>query len=358
MSQPWARRPVVRVLLAVGVATLGLAVLGAGLLALMEGGAKAGHRLGELSFGWVGLALLVWMASLPVQALRWRALLPVLRPPPVGRLAWVIFGANALTLAIPGPVGELAAAWYMRHRHGIPMVTALAASLLARAVAILVFGLSTLALWPIVAASLPADLVRMVTPVALLTGLVTLPILGLCWRPAAMVGWVGGWLARVLPARHAARIGGRVAWWVGCFTAVGDIPVRRWLVAGGYSFVNLLLLTLSTIVSMNAIGIPVRPVGTLFVQALTAVASVAGVLVPGGFGAVEVLLVALFPTFATGTPADAVFAAIALRWIHLLTLLAGVPAMVWLIATLPGEPEALEPVFAAELREELGGPGV
>jgi len=349
----WYRRPVARVVIAVLLSTAGLAVLGGGLLALMEGAEQAGRRLTHLSPGWVALAVLVWSGSLPIQGLRWRALLPGTERPPVARLAWVIFGANALTLALPGPVGEFGAAWYLRHRYGIPMVTALAATLLARAVALLVFGLATLALWPLVAASLPADLVRLVTPIAVLTGVVTLPILGLCWRPAAMVGWVGGVLARVLPARFAERVATRVDWWVRCFTAVGAIPAHRWLQAAGYSFANLCLLTASTLCSMYAAGIPCDPLGTLFVQALTAVASVAGVLVPGGFGAVELLLVALFPTFAEGTAADAVFAAITLRWVHLLTLLAGVPAMAWLVATLPGEPEALAPVFAERLREEL-----
>lgn len=353
MKTPWSRRPVARVLIAVLLTTIALAVLGGGILALMEGGEQAGRRLTQIAPGWLVVALLIWMTSLPVQGLRWRALLPVAEPPPVGRLAWVIFGANALTLAIPGPVGELAGAWYLRHRHGVPMVTALAASLLARALAILVFGLSTLALWPIVASSLPDDVVTLVTPIAVITGLITLPIVGLCHRPAAMVGWVGAILARVLPERLAERVSGRVAWWVRCFTAVGEIPLRRWALAAGCCVANLLLLTGSTIATLHALNIPVDPVGTLFVQALTAVASVAGVLVPGGFGAVEVLMVALFPTFAVGDAADAVFVAIALRWVHLLTLLLGVPAMMWLAATLPGEPEALEPMFAARMREEL-----
>ncbi|MDP2310178.1 MAG: lysylphosphatidylglycerol synthase transmembrane domain-containing protein [Pseudomonadota bacterium] len=352
---PWYRRPAARVILAVLLSSIGITVLGGGILALMEGAAQTGRRLIELSPGWLALSLGVWMTSLGVQGLRWRALLPVRSRPPAAMLAWVVFGANALSLALPGPVGEFAAAWYLRHRYGVPMVTALAAALLARALAVLMFGLSTLVLWPIVATSLPDDVVVLVTPIALLTGLVSLPMAALCYRPAGMVRWSGVLLTRVLPARIAARVAGRVDWWVRCFAAVGEISPGRWAQAAALCLVNLLVLSVSTMFSLSAAGVPSDPLGVVFMQALTAVASVAGVLVPGGFGAVEVLVVALFPTFAVGDTADAVFVAFALRWVHMLTLLLGVPAMLWLIATLPAEPEQLAPLFAESLRGELEG---
>ncbi|MES2644147.1 MAG: lysylphosphatidylglycerol synthase transmembrane domain-containing protein [Myxococcota bacterium] len=351
---PWYRRPAARVVIAILVSSVGITLVGGGILSLMEGAEKAGRRLTELSPGWLALSLLVWMGSLGVQGLRWRALLPLQTRPPATMLAWVVFGANALTLAIPGPVGEFAAAWYLRHRYGVPMVTALAATLLGRALAILMFGVSTLVLWPLVATSLPDDVVRLVTPIAVVTGLVTLPIAALCYRPAAMVRWSGALLTRVLPAKIAGRIAGRVDWWVRCFAAVGDISPWRWAQAAALCLVNLLVLSVSTLLSLRAAGIPADTLGVLFMQALTAVASVAGVLVPGGFGAVEVLVVALFPTFAVGDTADAVYTAFVLRWVHLLTLLLGVPAMTWLIATLPAEPEKLEPLFEESLRRELG----
>ncbi|MDP2316651.1 MAG: lysylphosphatidylglycerol synthase transmembrane domain-containing protein [Pseudomonadota bacterium] len=351
--KPWYRGPAARVVFGVVATGVALTVLGGGILALMEGAEQAGRRLANLSMGWLALSLAVWMTSLLVQGLRWRALLPVASRPPAAMLGWVLFGTNALTLALPGPVGEFAAAWYLRHRYGVPMVTALAATLLARALAILVFGVTTLVMWPFLAMSLPADVVRLVTPIAVVTGLVTLPIVGLVYRPAGMVRLVGTLLAKVLPARLAARVGGRVDWWVRCFTAVGDIPARRWAEAAVLCLANLALLSVSTMCSLRAAAIPIDPVGTVFMQALTAVASVTGVFVPGGFGAVEVLVVALFPTFAVGDTADAVFAAFALRWVHLLTLLLGVPAMTWLIATLPAQPEELEPMFAESLRREL-----
>ncbi len=351
--KPWYRSPVARLLIAVSLTFVGVTVLGGGILALLEGASQAGRRLTHLDPGWLGLSIAVWLCSLAIQGLRWRALLPVRNRPPAGMLAWVVFGANALTLALPGPVGEFAAAWYLRHRYGVPMVTALAATLLGRALAILTFGVATLALWPVVAVSLPDDVVRLVTPIAVLTGLVTLPIVGLCARPAGMVRLVGRFLAWALPARLAGRVSGRVDWWVRCFTAVGEIPLRRWAEAAALCVLNLLVLSTSTVCALHAAGIPTDPLGTVFVQALTAVASIAGVLVPGGFGAVEVLVVALFPTFAVGDTADAVFAAFTLRWVHLLTLLLGVPAMSWLIATLPSEPEKLEPLVTETLAREL-----
>lgn len=350
----WYRRPAARVVLAVLLSSIGITLLGGGILTMMEGAARAGRRLVDLSPGWLALSLLVWMTSLGVQGLRWRALLPVRTRPPAAMLAWVVFGANALSLAIPGPVAELAGAWYLRHRYGVPMVTALAAALLSRALAVVMFGLASLVLWPIVATSLPDDVVRLVTPIALVVCLVSLPMAALCYRPAAMVRWSGALLTSVLPASISGRFAGRIDWWVRCFTAVGEISPWRWAEAAALCLLNLLVLGTSTLLSLWAAGIPSDPLGVLFMQALTTVASVAGLLVPGGLGAVEVLVIALFPTFAVGDTADAVFVAFALRWIHVLTLLLGMPAMVWLIATLPAEPGELEPLFAESLRAELG----
>ncbi len=346
-------RPVVRLLISVGATLVGITVVGGVILALLEGSEKAGRRLGEIDVGWLALSLAIWSASAVLQALRWRALLPVARRPPPGMLTWIVLGANALTLAVPGPVGEFASAWYLRHRYGVPMVTALAATLLGRALAILCFGIATLTLWPLRAAALPPDVVQLVTPIALVTGGITLPIAWLCFRPGHAVAFVGGMLNRVLRGERAVRVRERVAWWTQCFAALGSIGASRWATAVGLCFLNLGVMSVSTLTSLRAVGIVADPLGTVFMQSITAVASVAGILVPGGFGAVEVLVVAIFPTFASGTTADAVFAAVALRSIHLLTLLLGLPAMLWLIATLPAEAEAMEPLMSETMRGEL-----
>lgn len=344
------RSPVRRILAVVVLSLIAVNVLAFGVLSAMEGVAATGERFRTLAPGWVALALLVWSTSMLFQALRWRALLPTVSRPPTLGLAWVLFGGNALTLAMPGPVGEFGAAWYLRQRYGVPMATALAATLLGRFVALLVFGVATLVLWPFVDAG-PAE--QYLGPLAIVTGLSTLPLVVVCWRPALMTELVGKVAGLVLRGERLSRVQGRVVWWTKCFAAVGTIGWKRWVEAAFWSTCNLFILTLSTLLTLHAAGVEAAPVATLFVQALTAVASVAGMLIPGGFGAVELLLVAFFPVLAEGTVADAVFCATVLRAVHILTLTAGIPAMLWLMATLPEEPGKLRPLLQDAVEKEL-----
>lgn len=338
------------------MSVVAFAVVGFAILRFLDG-AKAADRLRAISPGWMALALLTWSLSIGVQTLRLRALVPVSPRPPLSGFAFVILGSNAIHLALPGPVAELGAAWALRQRYGVPMPTALAAALLARVLALAIFGIVTLALWPLVADRLPEHVAMAVTPLAIATGLLGSGLVVLLMRPAAAAGLAARFADRfaALPllSRHAERIGGRLRWWARCVAAVGELPLSRWAEAAALSLMNLLVLTASALLTLRAVGFAADPLGTLFMQALTAVASVAGLLVPGGLGAVEVLVVLLFPLYAEGTTADAVFAALALRSVHLATLVLGIPAMSWLIATLPDDPAERELALADALATDL-----
>jgi hypothetical protein len=354
------RHPRLRALLAAGMSLVGFAVVGFAILRFLDG-ARAAERLRSISPGWMALALLAWCLSIGVQTLRLRALVPASPRPPLTGFAFIVLGSNAVHLALPGPVAELGAAWALRQRYGVPMPSALAAALLARVLALAIFGIVTLALWPLVADRLPENVAMAVTPLAGATGLLSLGLFVLLMRPVAVAGLAAGFadrLAAVPPlARHADRLGSRLRWWARCFAAVGELPLSRWLEAAALSVVNLLVLTGSALLTLRAVGFDAAPLGTLFMQALTAVASVAGLFVPGGLGAVEVLVVLLFPLYAAGTTSDAVFAALALRSVHLVTLLLGIPAMSWLIATLPDDPAERELALAGTLAADLDARG-
>ncbi len=356
---PAVRRPRLRALVAAGMSLLGFAVVGYAILRFLEGAAVA-ERLRTISPGWLLLALLAWSLSIGVQTLRLRALVPASPRPPLSGFALVILGSNAVHLALPGPVAELGAAWALRQRYGVPMPSALAAALLARVLALAIFGLATLGLWPLVADRLPPSVSSAVWPLAISTGLLGAGLLGLLARPSAVAAFAAGLadrLGRSPPlARYAERLGSRLRWWARCFAAVGELPLSRWAEAAALSVLNLLVLTGSALLTFRALGLDAALLGTLFMQALTAVASVAGLLVPGGLGAVEVLVVLLFPLYAEGTTADAVFAALALRSVHLVTLVIGIPAMSWLIATLPDDPVERDEALAGALAADLDSP--
>jgi hypothetical protein len=347
-----------RLLVTAGVSTLTFGSIGFAILGSLEGLEPALGRLASLRPGPAVGAVAVWALSPFAQGYRLRALLPVRERPGGPEAAWLLLGGNALNLTLPGPVGEFASAWFLRQRHGVPMPAALAAGLLGRALALAVFGAVTVVLWPFAADGLPASVAGSLGPIAIATGLLTVPLAWLCVRPLALLRLADAVISRlvVVPALAGpvGRIQARVRWWARCFAAVGAVSFGRWAEAAGWSLVNLAILTTSTLLTLASAGIEADPLGTLFMQAITAVASVAGMLVPGGFGAVEILIVALFPVFAVGTTADAVFAAVALRAVHIVTLTLGVPAMGWLAAALPGEPVAMQRDVEAMLEAELG----
>lgn len=356
MTPPPRVRPWLRVLVSAALTFAALAGFGFAALRMLDG-VDASARLWELSPGWLAAALAAWSLSVVVQALRLRALVPVRPSPPVAGFVAVVLGSNAVHLALPGPIAELGAAWALRQRYGVPMPSALAAALLARVLALAIFGVVTLAMWPLVATRVPAGLSAALGPLALVTGLAGFGLLGVLARPVQVVVLAARLAERLggvpVLARHAARFGDRLRWWARCFAAVGGVPMGRWLQAAGLSVVNLAVLTGSALLTLRALGIDADPLGTTFMQALTAVASVAGLLVPGGLGAVEVLVVLLFPLYAVGSTADAVVAALLLRAVHLTTLVFGIPAMSWLVATLPADAHARTLAMSDALKADL-----
>jgi uncharacterized membrane protein YbhN (UPF0104 family) len=84
-------------------------------------------------------AAIAFVLVFPAMGLRWRALIPGAREAGVGALAISAVAASGqlVGIALPGPVGEVAAAALVRRRWGIAAPLALAASLHARVLGLL-----------------------------------------------------------------------------------------------------------------------------------------------------------------------------------------------------------------------------
>jgi uncharacterized membrane protein YbhN (UPF0104 family) len=323
---------------------LGIALTGTALLAALEGFEATGHRLETLN----GLALFgswaIWACTVIPQGQRWSALLPSPQAPGPWRLSGVLMGSNLLNLALPGPVGELGAAWFLRRRYGVPLALALASTLLGRVLALLVFVTVTLLCWPFL--SVPETTARWLQPLCLLLFLGGLALLPLLIAPQ----WLLHTLSRVLSALpFGQRFLPRIRWWLDCFSQLGHLGPRRWLRALGWSLVNTLLLGCSGYLCFSASGASVSLLGSVFIQSLTAVASVAAILIPSGLGAVDITFVGAFPAIAQGNLGDAVLCATTLRLIQIATLFCGVPAVPILLAQLVTQPGAT----VAQLQSEL-----
>ena len=316
-------------LLLLFAALLGVGLAGTAFLTALEGVEATGRRLSELHWPTLLAAWAAWACTVIPQGRRWSALLSSEQAPGPWQLTGVLMGAHVLNLALPGPVGELGAAWYLRRRYGVPLALALVSSLMGRVLALLVFAAVTLLCWPFL--SVPPDTARWLGPLALLLALGTLPLLPLLLAPRPLLQLLSGFLP-FLP--FGARFAPRITWWLQCFTQMGHLGPRRWLRALGWSLCNTLLLGCSGYLCFSASGIPASFLGSIFIQSLTAVASVISILIPSGLGAVDITFVGAFPSVAQGNLGDAVFCATTLRLVQIGTLFCGVPAMPMLLSQL------------------------
>jgi uncharacterized membrane protein YbhN (UPF0104 family) len=101
---------------------------------------------GRMRPGLLALGLLAAAASIVAMGMRWRALVPRARERgltlPV--MTALVAVAQLLGSALPGPVGELAAAGLLKRRGGVPVEEALASAVHARALGLLASALLAL----------------------------------------------------------------------------------------------------------------------------------------------------------------------------------------------------------------------
>lgn len=277
--------------------------LGFGLLAALEGTSAAGGRFWDLDGRWLAVGSLVWTLALGVQSERWRALIPHDGPRPV-ELAALVAGTNVLNLALPGPVGEVAAAWYLHRRWSVPFPVALGSSILARLLALFLLGALGLALAPWVPGG---GTLRAVLVAGLGLGGFSLGVV--VWRPDLVLGL----LARLpLPG----RLRGRLGWLRETLMTLGGLGWGRWARAGAWGLLNIAILWFGVGTGFWASGSDPHPFGLLLVHVLGSLGVVASILAPGGLGAVEAIYIGLHGTLGVSVE-QAVFGAVAVRWVQL-----------------------------------------
>jgi uncharacterized membrane protein YbhN (UPF0104 family) len=104
---------------------------------------------GRLLFGWSLMCLAIF-----VLGYRWKALLPNNQDISGGFLGISLGGALLLNYAVPGPFGELVAAWVLRKRHRTSIAIGLTTGGVARLLGLLTAAFGTLVLWFFVELSL------------------------------------------------------------------------------------------------------------------------------------------------------------------------------------------------------------
>jgi len=347
-----------------------VAALGLGLLAASQHPAAATalrDLVDRASPGHLLLATALMSVAFIIMGLRWRSLMP---PPPPGAalpgpggLTLIILAGLMLNYAVPGPFGELAAAWFAHRRYGLSLADATASGIGARLI-----GLAS--------ASLLAALIPLLSPLPLppslargvlvgaggvgLCGLLLLvfaarpdPLLRLaraCARPFLGLPLIGRLTARALAAGEAlAEAARRIA-------ARGP---RALLPALGWSTLGHLTVITGIAVAVEGLGADWSLAGVAFTYAITTAGAVLLFALPGSQFGWDLLFATLLSTAAGLTWVDAVATASLVRGQQLLFMLAGAGATAVLLrAALPGggPPSAGAPGAAPPAEGTQAGP--
>lgn len=266
------------------------------------------------------LSSLLWSAGIAAQGARWVALMPPSPGMTAARAALATFGANALTVTLPGPTAEAMLATWSDRDGGVTWPTAAAAQLLSRLLGLTLIGVLLLLIGPAA-----AGFARPAAALAASLGL------------AAVVAYTrgGGAIRRAfvsaiawLPPR-ARALGPRVLGVVDAALAPRAGAGSTWAQAAGWSLVSVSLMGAGGYVSARAVGVDVDPWTYAWMHCAAAIGGLVSLLVPSGIGPLDLLWVAMFK--ANGLSAtDGATAALGWREMQALSLLMSVPALLWL----------------------------
>ncbi|MDP6933376.1 MAG: lysylphosphatidylglycerol synthase transmembrane domain-containing protein [Myxococcota bacterium] len=303
-------------------------------LLLVIGGAVA-SRLGSagdleirerLSAPWLAMAVLAYLAGNFLAGPRFLVLLTHRPRRPLGgaTVGSLLLAVSVLNLSFPGPAGELAAVIVLQRRYGIPAGAGLATALSSRFVGLFTSALIVGATLPFL--SLTEGMAPLLVTVALVLGSAGLAIALLALRPT-WIAAVSDATAGAVSRRWSGRIGRSMGQLHELMVQFADhmsqmtrIPPHRWLLAVAWSLALQAVLFGCTMSTAWAVGTHPEHLGAFFTQNLSALASLAMVVLPGGFGAFDLTFAGSLAASADLDAAQAGLVLVNMRLVHVLGL--------------------------------------
>ena len=286
---------------------------------------------------------LLMIASLLVMSLafvflghRWRVLFPSDQKPPGTGLAAILCAGLLLNSALPGPVGELGAAWFAHKRYRVPLGTSLAAGMGARIIGMVVAASAAAVCFVVARPPVPGDYRSAIDLTALLVAILAFGLTAVICRPEWMVVISRQTLARVRPlaglhrtVREAADglIGLRMQ------GATAYLKCILWsVVAHGTVYIGIAI-------AAWALGANPSMSGLLFTYATTTAAVIVMFALPGSQVGWDAIFLTLLTTTAGLALTDALAVAIVVRVQQLAIMGIGAAALTWLVRTAPTDEE-------------------
>ena len=321
-----------------------LVALGLGLLALSQttvGGEELARIHGQLAWGPLAGATLLMSLAFFIMAFRWRSLMPPGVHPPISGLTGIILAGLLLNYAVPGPAGELAAAWFAHRRYGLGLADALATGVVARLI-----GLATAAaLAAVLGASggvmVDPELQRAVWVGTAAVGIGGVGLAGLAAAPGPWVWfaerclglWPAGWpLAGVLK-----RLVSAIRSLADALQRVAGSGRRRLLGAAAWSMLGHGTVMTGTLLAVLGVGADVHPVGIAYTYSVSTASAVLLFALPGSQFGWDALFASLLVGTAGLDQPQALAVALIVRSLQLIYMLGGALSVAWLLRATLGQ---------------------
>ncbi|MEL6349904.1 MAG: lysylphosphatidylglycerol synthase transmembrane domain-containing protein [Myxococcota bacterium] len=292
--------------------------------------------------GMLALSLLTICGAFCFMGPRWRALMPPPHQPPAFGLTAIICSGLLLNYAMPGPLGEVAAAWFAQRRYKVPLSDGLASGVAARMMGLATAALMALVIWLLVDLPQPtekAEILRTtewLIPIAALSiGAGGLALFWLAWKPH---WWrrlshrlLGGWAGDGRLATIARRIDGGVGTLAEALERVARRGIVPYLRAAGWSICAHSGVILGIYIAASGLGAEANLAGLSFTYVATTAGAVALFALPGSQVGWDFMFFSLLIA-AAGLPAPVAAAvAVLVRVQQLTMMLLGAAALGWLL---------------------------
>jgi len=329
-----------RGLLTVAISTAVLAVVAVA-VARSSVGAEARALWTTLQPASLAAAFALISLAFVFMALRWRSLMPPPHHPPVGGLTAIICAGLLLNYAVPGPMGEVGAAWFAHRRYGLPLADALASGVVARLIGLLTSGVLALLVWAACDLPVPEPLAPLVGGAAWVVGLGALvgaAVVGVPEIPAGVAGWLERRWGQDTDGL-GARLRGAVmalakALAAGAARGTGPLARAALWSTGGHCCVIAGIL-----VAAGGMGLVPSVAGLAFTYAMTTVGAVALFALPGSQLGWDALFFSLLVGTAGLPAASAAAVALLVRVQQLCFMGVGGALVPWLLRQ-PGAQDA------------------
>lgn len=316
----------------------------------------------RISAGWIGAAVGLFVLGNLLVGHRFMALFPHSKGerPSTWGVGSLFFAGNVFTLAVPGPVGEIAAVAAMRARWGVDVRDAFATTIHTRLVGLFASALVAVSATPWI--PLDAFVGKVLALAGLLVAVAAVVLGVLTLKPALLRGF-GHWMSgqtsaeRTGPVAWVLRRGGKqLALFAESLSDVGSAPLSSWIKVVGWSLVMQLVHLGALFCACQALALMPALPAMLLARGMGSLTILAAFLLPGGMGSYEVVFMGCMVGAGGLTVVESGLLVLSMRIIHLLGLAcSGVAFAFWAKILLSEEVASALQAEGVELPSDLHG---